>query len=85
MLLCSGHQRTVPIPHQRTRLPLNRWAAATDRKGEVLSALSDAELEELLILARTKLTGLAAALDYAINRYACSILTSGKEDGLLLA
>ena len=68
MLLCSGHQKTVPIPHQRTRLLLNRWAAATDKKGEVLSALSTAEVEELLILAGTKLEGLGTALEYTLSR-----------------
>jgi hypothetical protein len=67
-LMCSRHQKTVPIPHQRTRLLLNRWAAATDKKGEVLSALLPAEFEELLILAGRKLTGLQAALDYTLSR-----------------
>lgn len=66
--ICSGHQKTVPIPHQRTRLLLNRWAAATDKKGEVLSALLPAEFEELHILAGTKLTGLQAALEYTLSR-----------------
>ena len=68
LLLRSGHQKTVPVPHQRTRLLLNRWAAATDKKGEVLSALSPAEVEELLILAGTKLEGLRAGLECTSER-----------------
>ena len=64
---CSGHQRTVCIPHQRTRLLLNRWAGATDKKGETLSELTEEEFEELTILAETKLPGLRAALDHAVS------------------
>ena len=79
--VCSGHQKTVPVPHQRTRLLLNRWAAATDKKGEVLSALLPAEVEELLILAGTKLMGLRAALEYTLSRCAYSELMCGGEGG----
>ena len=63
---CSGHQQTVCIPHQRTRLLLYRRAGATDKKGETLSVLAEEEFEELMILAETKLPGFRAALDHAM-------------------
>lgn len=65
--LRSPHSRTVPFPQQAGRTLLNRWAAAVDRKGEVLKVLAPDEFQDLHVHA-AKLPGLADALDFALAR-----------------